>query len=82
MDGMPEPDESDSEESSEETALLPKSFFPDEPEVGKVCKVEVVHVYEDEVEVKYSTEDKDENPKPKSMMSKSEDDMDNYAKPM
>lgn len=39
--------------SEENTALLPMSFFPNPPEVGKTCKVEVVHVYEDEVEVKY-----------------------------
>lgn len=52
---MPEKDNSDS------TALLPKSFFQGKaPEVGHECKVEVVHVYEDEVEVKYLPEGKDE----------------------
>lgn len=44
----------DGEYESDKTALLPKSFFGDKDlEPGKTCKVEVVHIYEDEVEVKY-----------------------------
>ena len=36
------------------TGLLPKSFFGDKSlEPGKVCKVEIEHVYEDEVSVRY-----------------------------
>ena len=37
-----------------ETALLPKSFFPDEPAVGKVCQVRVEQVMEDQVSVSYN----------------------------
>lgn len=51
-------------EDSENTALLPASFFPHAPEVGKTCKVKVVHVYEDEIEVAYvdsKKEDKTES---------------------
>jgi hypothetical protein len=48
--------------SSKETALLPKSFFPDSKEVepGKICKVRVERVLEDEVEVSYVRKDKDD----------------------
>lgn len=51
------------ESESENTALLPASFFPHSPEVGKTCKVKVVHVYEDEIEVEYvdSKEEKSES---------------------
>lgn len=43
------------EEVSEgpQTALIPKSFFPDEPTVGKVCKIRVEQVMEDQVSVSY-----------------------------
>lgn len=50
------------EEIEENTALLPKSFFPDGiAEVGKTCKVKIVHVYEDEIEVEYVNAKKDES---------------------
>lgn len=50
----PEESESKEQESGEETALLPKSLFSGKDiEPGSKCEVEVVHVYEDEVEVKY-----------------------------
>lgn len=50
------------EESDEETALLPKSLFGDkELEPGKQCKVEIVAVYDDEVEVKYVPHDDSES---------------------
>ena len=40
-------------ESEGDTALLPKSLFKPEVKAGDTCEFEVVHVYEDEVEVKY-----------------------------
>lgn len=54
-------DESDSSEAPEkareeesETALLPKSLFGDKDlKPGSRCSIEVVAVYDDEVEVKY-----------------------------
>ena len=50
----PKPDE----KPDEQTALLPKSIFPGGkvPEVGEKCEFEIVHGYEDEVEVKYAKE--------------------------
>lgn len=42
-----------------ETTLVPLSMFPEKPEVGKKCSFEVVHVYEDEAEVKYSHSEDD-----------------------
>lgn len=48
--------ETPSEETKEgdNTALLPKSFFAGkEIEPGSKCELEIVHAYEDEVEVKY-----------------------------
>lgn len=46
--------ESKEQESGEETALLPKSFFAGKDiEPGSKCEIEIVHGYEDEVEVKY-----------------------------
>jgi hypothetical protein len=45
---------SEPENENEATALLDKSFFGQKDlEVGKVCKVRIVHIYEDEVEVAY-----------------------------
>lgn len=50
----PEQPESKENETGEETALLPKSLFSGKDiEPGSKCEVEIVHVYEDEVEVKY-----------------------------
>lgn len=47
-------EESKENESGEDTALLPKSLFAGKDiEPGSKCEVEVVHVYGDEVEVKY-----------------------------
>lgn len=39
---------------SENTALVGNSFFGDsEPEVGEVCRVKVVHRYDDETEIQW-----------------------------
>ncbi len=35
------------------TALLPKSFFPEPPEVGKVCKITVTKIFDDQAQVEY-----------------------------
>ena len=35
------------------TALLPKSFFPDAPEVGKTCTIRTTKVFDDQVQVEY-----------------------------
>ncbi len=69
-DGSAEPKEEEStpeDESGDETALLPVGFFSGkELEVGGKCQVEIVHIYGDEVEVKYVKHDKTEEPKPDS----------------
>lgn len=49
-----------SEEGSA-TALLPLSFFPDKPEVGKVCKIRQEKVFSDQVEVSYVAHDSKES---------------------
>ena len=52
------------EDTGEETALLPKSFFQGkELEVGKKCEVEIVSLYDDEAEVKYVEHKKDDKDK-------------------
>lgn len=52
--------EKEREESDVETALLPKSIFGDKKlEAGKKCEFEIVHTYDDEVEVKYVPHKKD-----------------------
>lgn len=52
--------EGQAEDSSAETALLPKSLFGDKNlEPGAECKIKVVRVYEDEVEVEYVKHEKD-----------------------
>lgn len=59
----------ESEQPAEQTALLPKSIFPggEAPEPGSVCEFEVVRSYENEVEVKYSTEEEPETSPPERM---------------
>lgn len=58
-DGPPASEPTDNgEEAAEETesaqtALLPTSFFPDQPEPGKECTVRVARVHDDQVEVEY-----------------------------
>lgn len=48
-------------DSDSNTSLLPKSFFGGKDlEVGKTCKVRITHVYEDEVEVEYVSDEKKE----------------------
>ena len=57
----PEPVADDeSVEGEGATALLPKSFFPDEPEPGKVCTIRTVRVHDDQVEVEYVPEGEEE----------------------
>lgn len=41
-----------SSDDSPETALAPRSLFPDDVEPGYQCKIEVVAVHSDEVEFK------------------------------
>lgn len=46
------------------TDILPISFFPDPPKPGDVCKLDVLKVHDDSVEVRYHPEgdgDEDEN---------------------
>ncbi len=45
----------DNEDNSENTALVPNSFFgtDKEPEVGEICRVKIVHRYDDESEIQW-----------------------------
>lgn len=62
-------EESKERESGEETALLPKSLFSGKDiEPGSKCEVEIVHVYDDEVEVKYVPHGTKEEPKEEPSM--------------
>lgn len=40
------------------TALLPTDFFPETPEVGKVCKIRVTRILDDQVEAEYVKDEK------------------------
>lgn len=56
--------EETAEDSGAETALLPKSFFGDKSlEPGSTCKIKVVRIYDEEVEVEYVAHDKDDKNK-------------------
>lgn len=44
-----------------QTALLPTDFFPETPEVGKVCKVRVERLLDGQAEVSYVKEEKKES---------------------
>ena len=53
-------DEKEHSDSGAETALLPKSIFGDKTlEPGAECKIKVVQIYDDEVEVEYVKHEKD-----------------------
>lgn len=65
---------SEETKEGESTALLPKSFFAGkEIEPGSKCEVEIVHAYDDEVEVRYvphETKSVDKSDSEPSMMDK------------
>lgn len=48
-------------QGDESTALLPISFFPDDPQPGKKCSVRVVRVHDDQVEVEYDHDEETES---------------------
>ena len=57
------PPDSSPEDATEEegaTALLPKSFFPEEPQPGGSYSVKVVRVHDDQVECTLEPEAKEE----------------------
>src|SRR6266496_1567872 len=61
-EAAPETDQTDQEGSDEEagTALLPKSFFPAEPEPGQTYSVKIERVHDDQVECSLESNDKEE----------------------
>jgi len=66
----------DSEEPEEKTALIPKSLLMGKDfKPGEEVIFKIVHLYEDEVEIAYATEEK----KDKSEMDKADDKMDEMA---
>lgn len=70
------PEKSDKPDS--ETALLPKTIFGDKPlEPGSKCEFEIVHVYDDEVEVAYAHDEKSEQPS--APMEQSEGELSSMA---
>ncbi len=73
--------EDNADEESQETALVPLSFFGDKtPEVGHECTVKVVHVYDDEIEIEYMDEEAGEGEgKSGSEMGKAMDRMGSMA---
>lgn len=44
------------------TALLPKDFFPETPEVGKICKVRVERLTDEQAVVSYVKDEKKSEP--------------------
>lgn len=66
------PDSSEKEDDGQETALLPKSLFPDKAlKVGSECKIRVESIHDDEVEVSYVShkEGKEEKKEDDDMMN-------------
>lgn len=55
------------------TGLLPKDFFVGkEPTPGSICSVQIVKVYDDQVEVKYISHDQEEGAEGPEDMGQSE----------
>lgn len=74
------PDEK--EDEGGETALIPKALLAGkEFKPGEEIMLEIVHLYDDEVEVKYAT-GKEDKEKPKSQMDQSDGALDKMSKPM
>jgi len=74
-DGMEDKDEG-------QTALVPKAWFMGKKfSVGEEFVGEIVHEYEDEIEVKYATGEKEKSAKPKSQMDQSNDALERMGKP-
>ncbi len=72
-ESKPHDEDQEGEESESQTTLVPKSMFGGkEPQPGDVCKFEIEHIYEDEVEIRYVND----NEKPKSEMSMADEKMD------
>lgn len=57
-------DQSQVEDDDQESALLPKSMFPDDVEEGYTCTIKVVGTYEDEVAVIKISESKSDEDEP------------------
>src|SRR6478672_1653296 len=71
--------EMDKSEDGEQTALIPKTLFAGKDfKVGDDIVLKITHLYDDEAEVKYSSEDKDES-KPKSTMEEAESGLEKMA---
>ena len=69
------------EDSSEQTALIPKSILGGKDcQPGEELAMKVVHVYEDEVEVEFAGYNNDS--KKRSAMDNAEGGLDKYAKEM
>ena len=56
--------EGEGEDSENESALVPKSLFGGECEVGETYTVKVVGKYEDEVAIEHVPDSKEENSEP------------------
>lgn len=73
-------------ESGNKTTLIPKSFLPDGVKTGDEVRLKIVHGFEDEFEVSYSSSDKAKddnvNKEPKSdEMEAAESELDALAAP-
>lgn len=78
-----EEDVAEAREDNEETALIPKSLLQGKDvDPGDQVILDVVHVYDDEVEVAYGTKDKDkddEDEEDKDDMDEANDKLDSMA---
>lgn len=78
------PDDAEDKQEDEggETAMIPKSLLRGKKfKPGEEVVLEIVHMYEDEVEVRYGQEKKGEEPD-RSQMESSEGDLEKMGKPM
>lgn len=59
--GADAPKDGDGEDDGAKTSILPRSFFPNEDlKVGDKCDVEVKAIHENDVEVEYAMDSKDD----------------------
>ena len=72
---FPENPEEKSDATEDQLALVPKSFFKEEPKPGNREMVEIVEVYEGEVSIKcvYDDEEKEEEAPPAESVSAPEE---------
>ena len=76
--GDPKEDQQREEEDAGGT-LVPKAFFGGDVDPGHKCQVEVVHVYDDDVEIKYVKPGEEGKGEKESEMAQTDSKIDKMA---